>query len=73
MESSRQSEDEYTFKVMGNTGNAYNILVTRESISCSCPDWSNICKHMMHLLIRVSLLLLTNVFLLIKPFQGNWN
>jgi hypothetical protein len=57
MEAKNTGDNSYRFKMMGNSGKPYDIHVTSgEAISCSCPDhqlWTNFCKHMMHLLIRV--------------------
>jgi len=55
---SRQLDDKsFHFKMMGNSGKPYDISVASgEDISCTCPDhsmWGNLCKHIMHLLIRV--------------------
>lgn len=49
------SENNFHFKVMGNTDNAYNVIIDTDSVSCSCPDHStrgNFCKHLMFILIR---------------------
>ena len=57
MDAEMVGDNSFRFKMMGNSGNPYDILVKNgELISCSCPDhqlWTNFCKHMMHLLIRV--------------------
>ena len=55
-QSSMSSESEFHFKVMGNTDNAYDVVIDGTAVSCSCPDHSgrgNFCKHLMFVLIRV--------------------
>jgi hypothetical protein len=52
------SETEFHFKVMGNTDNAYDVIIDRDAVRvwCSCPDCDargNFCKHLMFVLIRV--------------------
>ncbi len=50
------NENEFRFKVMGNTDNVYDIELSKKRISCSCPDCKshgNFCKHLMFVLIRV--------------------
>ena len=38
------------FIVLGSTGNAYVVAVSKESISCNCPDSHPVCKHIVFLL-----------------------
>ena len=57
MDSGQLEDGSFRFKMMGNSGKAYDIVAhLGEDISCSCPDHQvhhNFCKHIMHLLIRV--------------------
>ena len=48
-------EPDYHFKVMGNSGEAYDMTIDRDGLFCSCPDHAqrgNLCKHLMFVLIR---------------------
>jgi hypothetical protein len=50
-------ENEFRFKVMGNTDNAYNVIINKDARAwCECPDCDargNFCKHLMFVMIRV--------------------
>lgn len=51
----RAEAQEYHFKVMGNTNNAYDIVLSPDQVWCSCPDCDargNFCKHLMFVMIR---------------------
>jgi len=39
-----------TLYIIGSTGNEYQMVVTRTSITCSCPDNHQGCKHILALL-----------------------
>lgn len=39
-----------TLYIVGSTGNEYQMVVTRTSITCSCPDNHQGCKHILALL-----------------------
>lgn len=39
------------FIVLGSTGNAYVLTVSKQSISCNCPDSHSPCKHILFLLL----------------------
>lgn len=48
-------EPDYHFKVMGNSGLPYDLVIDSQNLYCSCPDHSqrgNLCKHLMFVLIR---------------------
>ncbi|KAJ8614454.1 hypothetical protein CTAYLR_000820 [Chrysophaeum taylorii] len=46
--------EERLFRVLGSTGNAYDVRISR-SPSCSCPDAQkgNLCKHQIFVMVRV--------------------
>ena len=39
-----------TLSMLGSTGNEYQMVITRSSIMCSCPDNHQGCKHILALL-----------------------
>lgn len=39
-----------TLSILGSTGNVYQMVITRSSITCSCPDNHTGCKHILALL-----------------------
>ncbi|KAI5480792.1 zinc finger, RING-type protein [Pseudohyphozyma bogoriensis] len=54
IERQRTSEITEKFKVLGSTGNVYEILISRTP-SCSCPDGqkNGQCKHILFVLLKV--------------------
>lgn len=50
-----QKEDEWNFKVRGQTKNVYEQKLTPTTYSCSCPDQqgkSTFCKHLLFLVVK---------------------
>jgi hypothetical protein len=49
------SESDFSFKVMGNSGQSYDVSINKDIIECTCPDHTtrgSLCKHLMFVLIR---------------------
>ena len=39
-----------TLFLLGSTGNKYSITISRDGLSCSCPDSNPCCKHVIFVL-----------------------
>ena len=52
------SEEEWNFRVRGQSNNIYEQVLKPEEFSCSCPDHqknNNFCKHLLFLIARVAM------------------
>lgn len=52
-----QAEEQWTFKVRGQSNNVYEQILTKETFTCSCPDQQGkktFCKHLLFLVVRVA-------------------
>jgi hypothetical protein len=55
--SATQTENNWTFKVRGQSSNIYEQVLTSDTYSCSCPDQQGkktFCKHLLFLVTRVA-------------------
>lgn len=52
-----EEEDQWYFTVQGFSGSMYNITITPDETSCTCPDFTQrrkICKHIYYIVGRVA-------------------
>jgi hypothetical protein len=53
----KETNDEWSFKVRGQSNNVYEQCLTANKYTCSCPDQqskNNFCKHLLFLIVRVA-------------------
>ena len=56
LETPSRLHDHPSIFIIGSTGNEYIITLSVNSISCSCPDTHNGCKHILFLLLSTAMI-----------------